>query len=217
MSRTAAILLGLGTGAAVAAALLLLASAWLSSAPAATAGLPPRATPPPPPPSAAPRVRTQPVMIYQRAATAELTLEGVEGQIVWFPGAVERAEEIVRLVLEGVEQQGVLPPAGRPLAYRRVFIDSQGVAWVDLDADAVDRLEGSDTEQAVVAALARSLVEGLDEVRAVGVLVGGETRRTLAGHVDLTRVYDGSEWPRAFGDGLSSEMPEAAPAGASPS
>ncbi|MDQ7087410.1 MAG: hypothetical protein Q9Q13_05930 [Acidobacteriota bacterium] len=78
------------------------------------------------------------------------------------------------------------------------------------------RLVGSDAEQAVVAALARSLVEGLDEVRAVGLLVGGENRRTLAGHVDLTRVYDGSEWPLAF-DEPGTAPPGATPPGASPS
>jgi len=40
-------------------------------------------------------------------------------------------------------------------------------------------------------------IEGLDEVRRVGIVVDGEPRRTLAGHVDLSRTFTGREWPLA--------------------
>lgn len=200
MSRLPAIAMGLAAGAVAAAAVLLVLSSW-SRGPGGEESPPPVTVPvdqnpAAEPPPASSKIRTQTVTIYQRAATEELMLSPVKGEIVWFPDAVERAEEIVRLVLEGVPgARGVLLPAGMRLEYREVFIDGQGTAWVDLEAGDVSRVQGSDAEQALVAALARSLVEDLDEVRAVGILVGGEPRRTLAGHVDLGRTYRGTEWP----------------------
>ena len=150
-------------------------------------------------PPSGPAVRMQPVTIYQRAPTADVTLVGIPAQIVWLDSPVERARQIVRIALEGTGQEQVeaYPPTLRSMEYRDVFIDDRGIAWVDLEPASALRVGGSDEEQALVAVLPRSLVEGLEEVRRVGVLVDGEPRRTLAGHLDLERTFDGSEWPLA--------------------
>ena len=160
-----------------------------------------------------PVVKMHPVTIYQRAPTAEVALVGVPAQIVWLDSPIERARQIVRIALEGTEQSGVeaYRPTVRPLQVRDVFIDDRGIAWVDLEPASALKVGGSDEEQSLVAVLARSLVEGLEEVRRVGVLVDGEPRRTLAGHVDLERTFSGSEWPLAGESGGSSRR-EAFPA-----
>ncbi|UCF69267.1 MAG: GerMN domain-containing protein [Acidobacteriota bacterium] len=159
----------------------------------------------PPPPVAAdedaapgvdePTVRTQPVAIYQRAASERLALVAVPAQIIWMASPVDRARQIVRLVLEGVPESGALRPTREKLRYREVLIDASGIAWVDLAGEPLSGLTGSDAEQALVGCLARSLVENLDEVRRVGIVVDGEPRQTLAGHVDLSLTFTGREWP----------------------
>lgn len=147
-------------------------------------------------PAAPERVRTQAVTVYQRAMSGELLLAPVTAQIIWFSSPVERARQIAQLAIEGIPAaKGVVRPSTATLRVRELYIDAQGTAWVDLEAEGVARLQGSDEEQSVVAALSRSLVLGIDEIHRVGVLVGGEPRRTLAGHLDLSRVFSGREWP----------------------
>jgi hypothetical protein len=213
VTRAQSVLLGLVAGGAVGALILL--AVW-GLAGGRDAGE--RATDRAPGPSASeapadlepsssgPMVRMQPVTIYQRAPTAEVALVGVPAQIVWLDSPAERARQIVRIALEGTEHEQVeaYPPTLRSMEFRDVFIDDRGIAWVDLKPASALRVGGSDEEQALVAVLARSLVEGLDEVRRVGLLVDGEPRRTLAGHVDLERTFDGSEWPLAADVGADS-------------
>jgi hypothetical protein len=78
---------------------------------------------------------------------------------------------------------------------REVLIDDRGIAWVDLEGPSLRVVGGSDEEMALVAALARSLNENLEEVDRVGFLISGEPAETLVGHVDATRTYTGYEWP----------------------
>lgn len=219
MSGWRNIILGVAAGAAAGLVVLLAVIALVGGddegateeepAPAGVSGAVEPAGPPGgdaqrvPAKAAGPAVRMQPVTIYQRAASQELRLVGVPAQIVWLDSPVERARQIVRLALEGVGRQDVeaYPPAGGRVAYREVFIDDRGIAWIDLDPASVHEIQGTDEEQSVVAVLARSLVEGLDEVQRVGILVDGESRRTLVGHVDLERTFTGTGWPVIDGGG----------------
>jgi hypothetical protein len=144
------------------------------------------------------RVGTRPVTIYTRADTGDLAVSGDVGQIVWHGSPSDRARQIVDLVLNGVPgEDGKARPPAPGLRWQEVYVDDRGIAWVDLDGRTLDVIRGSDQEQALVASLARSLVEALDEVSRIGVLVDGEPRRTLIGHVDLSRTFTGLEWPSA--------------------
>jgi hypothetical protein len=208
VTRLRSILLGVTLGGVVGAVILALLL-WVTGdgdAPPAEASASSASAPAEEPASgeaeavpSGPMVKMQPVTIYQRAATAEVALVGVPAQIVWLESPIERARQIVRIALEGTDQTRIeaYPPTVRPLEFRDVFIDDRGIAWVDLEPASALKVGGSDEEQALVAVLARSLVEGLEEVRRVGLLVDGEPRRTLAGHVDLERTFLGNEWPLA--------------------
>lgn len=144
------------------------------------------------------RVGTRPVTIYTRADTGDLAVAGDVGQIVWHGSPSDRARQIVDLVLNGLPgEDGKAHPPAPGVRWQEVYVDDRGVAWVDLDGRTLDVIRGSDQEQALVASLARSLVEALDEVSRIGVLVDGEPRRTLIGHVDLSRTFTGLEWPSA--------------------
>ncbi|MCU0231899.1 MAG: GerMN domain-containing protein [Acidobacteria bacterium] len=142
------------------------------------------------------QVPYRPVTIYLRAPGEALALAAVPAQIVDFPSPVERARQIARLVLDGVpETRDAVAPVRRGVTLREALIDDRGIVWVDLDGSSLRVVGGSDEELALVAALARSLNENLDEVVRVGFLVSGEPAETLAGHVDATRTYTGYEWP----------------------
>ena len=200
MTRGRAIVLGLATGVLVAAlALLLVAHLARRRGEAVPGGdvpahLRPEASPPPPAPSLA----MVDVTYYQRAADGR-ELVPVPGRIVDFPSPVDRARELVRLVLQGPPPSAVdaVRPAPPGIEYREVYLDPRGIAWVDLRAKGPWERMGSDEETALLACLARTLVRGIPLVRRVGFLVEGETRRTLAGHVDLSRTWTGNEWPAA--------------------
>lgn len=145
---------------------------------------------------AAPQLAMRLVVIYQRAQTDSLRLASVEAPIVWMPNVTDRAVQIVRLTLEGFpDDRRTVPPAGPGIRCRGVFVDERGGAWVDLEGSTLAAVHGADEEESLVATISRSLVDTLQEVRHVGFLIDGEPRDTLAGHVDLTRRFDGHEWP----------------------
>ncbi|GAB4223418.1 MAG: hypothetical protein Kow0062_23560 [Acidobacteriota bacterium] len=213
MSRTTAIVAGAIVGALLGALFLWVAITGFGAEPRtspagaspdteATERMPAREPAPAPPAEEAdeqaPLVETRPVTIYRRAATETLALVPSLGQIVWFGSPADRGRQIAQLVVSGVPgaRRGAVP-APRGVGVRDVLLDPDGTMWVDLEPGSLSVIAGSDTEQALVACLARSLVEGLDEVRRVGIVVDGEPRRTLAGHVDLSRTFTGREWPLA--------------------
>lgn len=146
------------------------------------------------------QIETRPVTIYGRAQDESFFLVGRTAQIVWFGSAADRGRQIVSLVLDS--DAGSVP---RGVVCTEVHLDDRGTMWVDLARSSLGSVRGSDEELALVACLARSLVEALDEVDRVGVLIDGEPRRTLAGHVDLSRTFTGAEWPTR-GD-LATAMP----------
>lgn len=214
MTTLRTVVLGILAGAVIGIVLLVAAvfllSTWRGERPAgedfSAAAL--ESTTNPPLPEAG--VRYLPVTIYQRAPTEAFALAPAVGRIVDFPSPVEKARQIVRLVLEGVPgAPGVLaiPPG---VHYREVYIDDRRIAWVDLDGASLGAIGGSEDEQLVVAVLARSLVEDLDEVDRVGLLVDGKPALSLRGHIDLSRTYTGREWPlMASGAPNTETAPEA--------
>lgn len=138
-------------------------------------------------------VRSTKAQIFQRARTSAMRIRPVEADIVWFDSPVERARQMVRMVLDGIESDDTVVPA-RGISYREVFVDDAKTAWIDLEASNLNGIRGSDGEAALVACLARTLVENIDEIERVGILVEGQPRRALSGHLDLTRTFTGREW-----------------------
>lgn len=141
------------------------------------------------------RVRTMEVTIYLRAGTTDLQLRQVPAEIVWFDSPIERARQLVAKTLAGAPDEKDSGPAPSGLGFHDVFVDDRRIAWIDLAGDTLSVLAGADVEESTVACLARTLAENLAEVERVGFLVDGRTRRSLAGHVDISRTFTGAEWP----------------------
>jgi hypothetical protein len=194
MTRRVGVALGLATGALIALLLILVIGVWRQhraeqeqvvpqAGPNDSRGTPDNA-------------QYRLVAIYQRALTSDVRLKSVESQIVWLPSVTQRARQIVRLVLEGFPAEtDTVAPAPPGVRCRELFADQRSTLWVDLDSDSLRSIQGSDQEEALVATLARSVVDALPEIKRVGFLVDGKPRETLAGHVDVMRRYSGREWP----------------------
>jgi hypothetical protein len=74
------------------------------------------------------------------------------------------------------------------------FPAPEGELVIDLSLAEGLRLRGGAAEECLVlAALARTILENIGSVAKIRILINGEERRTLAGHVDLARSWNRAE------------------------
>jgi hypothetical protein len=115
--------------------------------------------------------------------------------IFWTASATDRARQVVNELIRGPLPDGRLLPAVPPgLSLREVYLLPDGSCWVDLGLSGGRVQTGSREEWAAVEAVALSLTLNFPEIRRVGLLLDGEQVESLAGHVDLRRLYTGREW-----------------------
>jgi len=98
--------------------------------------------------------------------------------------AVE-ARQIVAELIRG-SQTGFLSAIPPETKLIQVYLDKEGTAFVDLSREFADRHpSGSSAEIATVYAVVDSLALNLKAVKKVFLLIDGEERETLAGHITL--------------------------------
>jgi hypothetical protein len=99
------------------------------------------------------------------------------------------ARELVKALIRGPLREGTrtLP---RDAGLRALFVTSDGVAFVDFKADALDSHPGGvETELLTIFSIVDTLVLNLESVRQVKFLIGGQEAATLAGHVDISGPF----------------------------
>jgi hypothetical protein len=73
---------------------------------------------------------------------------------------------------------------------RQVFVTREGVAYVDFSREFVDKHpSGSAAEIATIYAIVNSLTFNFKTIKRVFILVDGNERETLGGHINLTRSF----------------------------
>ena len=117
-----------------------------------------------------------------RAQTAQIPLSG---------GRQQRAEELLRALLNIYRQPG----AGHPLAaasdLRNIYLVDAGAAVIDINGAFADgHRSGIMVEQLTVDSLVETLAANVPSIRRVKILVDGKDRSTLAGHADLSDWFD---------------------------
>jgi len=106
-------------------------------------------------------------------------------------GRQERAEELLRALVEIYLDKFSPHVLGPGSEMRSVFLVDPGLAVIDLNAAfANGHRSGVLVEELTMASLAGSLSANIPGINRVKILVDGKERETLAGHVDLTRFYD---------------------------
>lgn len=106
-------------------------------------------------------------------------------------GRQQRAEELLRTLLAlylDKSSPHVLAPGAE---IRSVFLVDPGVAVIDLNSAFADgHRSGVLVEELTVTSLIHTISANIPGILRVRILVDGEERETLAGHADLSDVYD---------------------------
>jgi germination protein M len=102
----------------------------------------------------------------------------------------DQARQVIEDLIRGPRRSLSLPVLPRETGLRDVYVDREGNAYVDFSADLVQRHPGgSEAEIDSLFSVVNSLTYNFEGIRSVRILIDGEERETLAGHIDLTRRY----------------------------
>jgi len=114
--------------------------------------------------------------------------------------ARERIAGLVRALLAGPEGEDLAAPLPALVEVGTVFVDSAGIAYLDLRGPdgAEPPPSGSQTELLAVYSLVNTILFNVEEARAVVILWNGTQRPSLAGHVDTGRPLRSN--PRLMAD-----------------
>lgn len=103
----------------------------------------------------------------------------------------QRAEEVLRALLEIYLGKNSPHPLAPGADIRAVYLVSPGIAVIDLNsAFANGHRSGVLEEELTVTSLIRTLTANIPDILRVKILVDGHDRETLAGHADLSEFYD---------------------------
>lgn len=103
----------------------------------------------------------------------------------------QRAEDLLRALLEIYTSKGSPHQLGAAAEIRDVYIVSPGLAVVDVNAAFADQqMSGIMAEELTISSLIQTLADNFPELIRVKFLVEGKEQETLAGHVDLYGIYD---------------------------
>jgi hypothetical protein len=106
-------------------------------------------------------------------------------------GRQQRAEEILRSLINLYLDKSSPHPLAPGSEVRSVYLVEPGLAVIDMNAAFADgHRSGILIEDLTVASMIQSLVANVGGIARVRILIEGKERETLAGHADLTNFYD---------------------------
>lgn len=144
-------------------------------------------TPPPPPPANGP---TEQVTLYV-AHDETGSLRPQSAQIPLSAGRQERAEQLVRTLLQLYLSASSTHPLAQGADVRAAYLVDPGLAVIDVNAAFAEKhRSGILVEELTVASLVETLSANIRGINRVKILVEGKERESLAGHADLARFYD---------------------------
>lgn len=105
------------------------------------------------------------------------------------PSLVEGAKQVVQELLKG-STKGYLSPFPAETKLRQFFVTREGLAYVDFSRELADRHpSGSSAELATVYSVVNSLAFNFKAIKKVFILVEGQERETLGGHINLSQAF----------------------------
>ena len=112
--------------------------------------------------------------------------------VIPVPGArQERAETVMRALLNIYTQEGSPHPMVPTAEVRTVFLVDPGLAVIDLNrAFAEGHRSGILVESLTVASMVQTLAANVPGIIRVRFLIDGKSQETLAGHADISGFYD---------------------------
>ena len=106
-------------------------------------------------------------------------------------GRQQRAEELLRALIDVYVAKSSPHPMGPGADIRNVYLVDPGLAVIDLNgAFANGHRSGILVEELTVTSLVETLTANIQGITRVKILVDGKEQETLAGHADLSRFYE---------------------------
>jgi len=100
----------------------------------------------------------------------------------------DRAAQCLEELFRG-PSPGLLPAVPDGVRVRQLYILPDGTAYVDLSSEMLNHPWGSTTELQAIYAIVDTLALNVTQIARIGILVDGEPRETLGGHVAIERVF----------------------------
>ncbi len=134
-----------------------------------------------------PAARTAAALLYFPGRGGKLYPE--EREVPVGEGVECRIATLIKELLNGPTQGSLYPPLPPEVTLGSVYVTSEAVAYVDLDAppELARPAWGSKQEILAVYSLVDTVLLNFPEVEAVVLLWNGQQRATFAGHLDTTR------------------------------
>jgi hypothetical protein len=108
-----------------------------------------------------------------------------------FDNRQQRAEEILRQLLNIYQQKGSPHPLTASAEIRDVYLTNPNTAVIDMNSALADgQTSGILAEELTLVSIIQTLSLNVPNLAKVKLLVDGKERETLAGHIDLSGVYD---------------------------
>ena len=142
---------------------------------------------------------TEPIVLYV-ANDNDGLLHKQEATIPLPADSAQRAQEVLRALISAYLEKGSHHPLASGADVNTVFLVKPNIAVIDVNAEFADgHRSGILVEELTLASLAQTVAANVPSVGRIKVLVDGKERETLAGHADLTSLYDvgGETWPVA--------------------
>jgi spore germination protein GerM len=110
-------------------------------------------------------------------------------EILAGPSIGEEAKQVVQELIRG-SSKGYVSPFPAETKLRQLFITKDGVAYVDLSREIMEKLpSGSAAELATVYSIVNTLAYNFKPIKKVFILVEGSEKETLGGHLNLSEPF----------------------------
>jgi hypothetical protein len=140
---------------------------------------------------AAPSNATQKQITLWVAHDDTATLKSQSVSIASSPERQRQAEDILRALLEIYVSKGSPHPLPAGAAVRNVYFVESGLVLIDVNSNfASGQTSGILAEELTLSSLVQTLASNIQGISRVKFLVEGKEASTLAGHADLSSIYD---------------------------
>ena len=144
---------------------------------------------------AAPSNATQKRITLWVAHDDTATLKSQSVSIASSPERQRQAEDILRALLEIYVGKGSPHPLPAGAAVRNVYFVDPGLVLIDVNSNlASGQISGILAEELTLSSLVQTLAANMQGISRVKFLVEGKEASTLAGHADLSSIYDLSQY-----------------------
>ena len=114
-------------------------------------------------------------------------LHGEEREILSNSSLIFEIKQMIEELLVGSDN-GYISPIPTESSLREVFMTEEGIVYVDFSKEIQEKhLSGATAEISTVYSVVNSLAFNFDSIEKVFILIDGNEKETLKGHVDISR------------------------------